>query len=112
MSHKITYELEVDDLPEDHVFTDDEKAKLRPICETLAMLDGNAFFAGMPGQQTDHYEHYLPEAWCLYERNGGDKGWAGQAEFARIPLAIKHDPELKELYNQFKFLALLKGVEL
>lgn len=62
-------------------FTDAEKAKLRPIAETLAMLDGNAFF-GMTGPQ-EHYESYLPEASALYEANGGDDGWAGMASFAK-----------------------------
>lgn len=111
MSQKITYQLELDESALTREYSDDEKEKLRPICETLSMLDGNAFFSGLPGDR-EHYENYLPEAWSLYENNGGDGGWAGQAEFARIPLAIRHDPELKELYNQFKFLATLKGVEL
>ena len=64
-------------------FTEAEKAKLRPIAETLAMLDGNAFFGqeGEPGH--DWYEGYLSEAHAIYESNGGDKGWAGEASFAK-----------------------------
>lgn len=62
-------------------FTDAEKCKLRPIAETLAMLDGNAFF-GMDSGDCEHYESYLPEAHALYESNGGDTGWAGRASFA------------------------------
>lgn len=64
-------------------FTADEKEKLRPIAETLAMLDGNAFFGMEHGNETEHYESYLPEAHALYESNGGDGGWAGQASFAK-----------------------------
>lgn len=61
------------------VFNKQEKLKLRPMAETLAMLDGNAFF-DMP----EHYEGYLPEAAMLYAANGGDDGWAGLASFANI----------------------------
>lgn len=70
----------------DH-FTADEKRKLRPIAETLAMLDGNAFFGLEPNCWPEHYEQYLPEAHALYESNGGDKGWAGRASFAK---AVSH----------------------
>ncbi len=63
-------------------FTTEEKAKLRPVAETLAMLDGNAFF-GMDTDEGEHYEGYLPEAHALYEANGGAPGWAGAASFAK-----------------------------
>ncbi|MGH6782277.1 MAG: hypothetical protein ACREB5_09245 [Sphingomonadaceae bacterium] len=67
-------------------FSDAEKAKLRPIAETLAMLDENAFF-GLSGTRrgSDWYEQYLPEAAALYEVNGGDAGAAGLASFVRPP---------------------------
>jgi hypothetical protein len=63
-------------------FTDSERLKLRPVAETLAMLDGNAFFGMGDGE---HYwaDQYLPEAHALYEANGGDNGWAGEASFAK-----------------------------
>jgi len=64
-------------------FSDDEKAKLRPIAETLAMLDGNAMFGNTDGKGREWYEMYLPEAHAIYEGNGGDGGWAGEASFAR-----------------------------
>lgn len=63
-------------------FTDVEKRKLRPIAETLAMLDGNAFFTW-----ATHYEQYLPEADALYQSNGGDNGWAGEASFVKGMIA-------------------------
>jgi len=104
MSIKATYEIEVEESARTREYSDEEKIKLRPICETFAMLDGNAFY--------DNWGHYLPEAWSLYQSNGGDEGCAGQAEFAKLAIALEKDPELNELYNQFKFLATLKGVEL
>lgn len=64
-------------------FSADEKAKLRPIAETLAMLDGNAFFGNEGSAGAEWYEQYLPEAHALYEGNGGDSGWAGEASFAK-----------------------------
>ena len=52
-------------------FSEAEKQKLRPIAETRAMLDQNAFF---PLRADTHYEQYLPEADAIYKANGGDKG--------------------------------------
>jgi hypothetical protein len=60
----------------------EERRKLRPIAETLAMLDGNAFFGDTPPHDT-WYEGYLPAASALYEANGGDDGWAGEASFIK-----------------------------
>lgn len=71
-------------------FSDAERAKLRPIAETLAMLDGNAFFGTDVGDGHDFYEQYLPEADAIYQANGGDNGWAGEASFAR---ALKENRE-------------------
>lgn len=70
-------------------FSDVEKAKLRPIAETLAMLDGNALFGTDLGNGREWYESYLPEAYVIYERNGGDGGWAGEASFAKPYAATK-----------------------
>jgi hypothetical protein len=64
-------------------FSDTEKRKLRPIAETLAMLDGNAFFGHLSGNGQEWYEMYLGEADALYQANGGDQGWAGEASFAK-----------------------------
>ncbi|MDX3926751.1 MAG: hypothetical protein QHC90_13230 [Shinella sp.] len=68
-------------------FTEAEKAKLRPIAETLAMLDGNAFFG--VGEH-EHYwsDQYLPEASALYEANGGDSGWASEASFVKTARSL------------------------
>lgn len=64
-------------------FTTEEKAKLRPIAETLAMMDGNAFFGNQIDGDREWFEQYLPEAHAIYESNGGDGGWAGEASFAK-----------------------------
>ena len=66
-------------------FTREEKRKLRPIAETLAMLDGNALFGMDAGDGKEWYESYLSEAHAIYEANGGDSGWAGEASFAKGP---------------------------
>lgn len=66
-------------------FSSEEKAKLRPVAETLAMLDGNAFFGNEIEPGREWYEGYLSAAHALYEANGGDDGWAGAASFARKP---------------------------
>lgn len=64
-------------------FTTEEKRKLRPIAETLALLDGNAFFGQVTTDGEEWYEGYLSTAHAIYESNGGDSGWAGQASFVR-----------------------------
>jgi len=64
-------------------FSTTEKAKLRPIAETLAMLDGNAFFGNDLSEGVEWYEQYLPEASAVYEGNGGDEGWAGMVSFVK-----------------------------
>lgn len=63
-------------------FSAAEKRMLRPIAETLAMLDGNAFF-GI--SDPDVYESYLSEAWALFDGNGGEKGWAGASSWLKEP---------------------------
>lgn len=67
-------------------FTDAERAKLLPIAETLAMLDSNAFLTCKIDGGRSWAEQYLPEAYVLYENNGGDSGWAGEASFAKAAL--------------------------
>lgn len=72
-------------------FDADESRKLRPIAETLAMLDGNAFF-GMSldaNGDDDHYRQYLPEAAALVEANGG---WACGASFIRGDAPLPENP--------------------
>lgn len=64
-------------------FTEEEKEWLRPIAETLAMLDGNAFFGNQIANDREWYEQYLPEAWALFTNNGGLDGWAGEVSWIK-----------------------------
>jgi hypothetical protein len=63
-------------------FTDEEKKRLRPVAEVLAMMDGNAFFGATTDDNGDDtfYEQYLPEAAALADANGG---WFNMASFVR-----------------------------
>lgn len=101
----ITYEIEVSDDDLDHNFTVEETTILRPIAETLAMLDGNAFF----DLHGDIYKSYLPEARALFNSNGGIDGWAGGASWIRD---LKHEtPAVEEAYKQYRTLKALSQGE-
>lgn len=102
---KMTYTIECPDGGWRRVFSDQDKEKLRPIAETLAMLDGNAFF-GIGG--TDFYESYLPEADAVYRSNGGDDGWASEASWVKTNRILKNDPVCKELWEKLQVMIKLK----
>lgn len=88
-------------------FSKEEKAVLRPIAETLAMMDGNAFFGMSLNDDGDDvwYEQYLQEAWRIWKANGGIKGWAGEASFAK---AVRHENEaVEEAYQNWWLLKIL-----
>ena len=82
------------------------KELLRPIAETLAMLDGNAFFGTA---ETEWYEQYLPEAYTLFHNNGGVTGWAGQMEHVRLRTAIEDNASAKELHDELQMVLILIG---
>ena len=104
---KIVYEIEEPNGGWRRIFTDDERRKLRPMAETLAMLDGNAFFGISP----DHYESYLTEADAVYRNNGGDDGWASTASWIQDLRTIQQDPTLKDAYDKLQVLIELKRKE-
>jgi hypothetical protein len=85
-------------------FTQVEKNKLRPIAETLAMLDGNAFFGMSVDDEGEDawYEQYLPEAWRIYKANGGDKGWASEVSW--IKEANHENESVKEAWQEWQLL--------
>lgn len=88
-------------------FTEKEKLKLKPIAETLAMMDGNAFFGiSIDDDGEDKwYEQYLQEAWRIYRANGGDKGWAAGASWIKEQ---KHEnTSVKDAYQQWQLLKIL-----
>jgi hypothetical protein len=99
------YELSIN---KDHLnqdFSEQEKRLLRPIAETLAMMDGNAFFTvtGLDGKEW--YEHYLPESYALYTANGGPDGWAGECCWIR---EMKHENDsVREAYENWHMLKKL-----
>jgi hypothetical protein len=81
-------------------FDADYAEKMRPIAETLAMLDGNAF--------TDSWQNYLPEADAVYRNNGGDDGWASQCGWIKQCHMIQKDPTLKDQWDKLQVLLALK----
>ncbi len=81
------------------------KEMLRPIAETLAMLDGNAFFG--IGDNILWYEQYLPEASALFESNGGLDGWAGLMGHVKEREFIRKNKTATEQYKQFQILLKL-----
>jgi hypothetical protein len=88
-------------------FTQKEKIKLKPIAETLAIMDGNAFFGISIDEEGEDiwYESYLVEAWRIYRANGGDKGWASGASWIKEQ---KHENEsVKDAYRQWQLLKIL-----
>lgn len=104
---KIVYEISEPDGGWRRVFSDEDKQKLRPIAETLAMLDGNAFFGISP----DHYEGYLTEADAVYRSNGGDDGWARGASWLQDIRMIQEDATLKDAHDKLQVLLSLKRKE-
>jgi hypothetical protein len=105
MSREISYGLSVPTENYSRQFTDEEKSVLRPIAETLAMLDGNAFFSMTDLDGRVYYEQYLPEAAALFESNGGIDGWAGDASWVR---ELDHEsPAVKDAYDSWRTLKSL-----
>jgi hypothetical protein len=101
----IYYSIDLSDKILRHDFSADEKALLRPVAETLAMLDGNAFLSAQHINGQEWYEQYLPEAWIVWQSNGGKDGWAGTASFARL---LQHENSaVEEAYNNWQTLKRL-----
>lgn len=90
-------------------FSPEEKELLRPIAETLAMLDGNAFFTMDPGHGAEWYEQYLVEAWYIWDANGGLGGWAGEASWAREHRLRNDNRTLRGLHEQYRTALALSG---
>ena len=86
-------------------WSDEEKALLRPIAETLAMLDGNAFFTHTLPDGREWYEQYLSEAATIFHENGGLNGWASEANW--IKEQNHENNAVKEAYINWKTLKTL-----
>ena len=83
------------------VFPPDYVEILQPIAETLAMLDGNAFF----GPGWDSWINYLPEADAVYRANSSptDVSWLEHRNH--------EDPTLQDAWNKYQTLLALKRSE-
>jgi len=75
-------------LPEEGSLSPEDRLRLRPVAETLAMIDSNGFFGttytDKDGTERDWHESYLPDAAALVASNGGWEGWPGAASFATL----------------------------
>ena len=76
-----SYSISVDPKWIKNEWSAEEKELFRPIAETLAMLDGNAFLSHKLPDGRDWYEQYLSEAATIFEENGGLTGHAGTASW-------------------------------
>jgi hypothetical protein len=98
---KVTYEVERPDGGWRRIFNDDQYvAVLRPIAETLALMDGNAF--------TGHWNGYLSEADAIFRSNGGKGGWPEECSWIKRKMFIESDPVLKDLNDKLEMLLILK----
>lgn len=94
------YEIRRPDGGWKRVFTPEDIEKLRPIAETIALMDGNGF--------EEAWQHYLPGADAVYRNNGGDTGWAGNCSWIKKTQAIKSDPTCRDLWDKLQILLAIK----
>jgi hypothetical protein len=84
-----------------------DRIKLRPISESLALIDGNAFFGNFHEiNNAPWQDQYANDAYVLYEHHGGDKGRAGQLACVK-PFVTMTDEEI-EIENLLQYEAMLK----
>ncbi len=103
---RITYEIIVENDEFTRTFTEEEKLWCRPIAETLAMLDGNAFFGMNFSDDKEMWENYLPEAWSVFSANGGQHGWPLETSWMKN--ILPHEThEVEEAYIQWRTLKAL-----
>jgi hypothetical protein len=86
-------------------FTAKEKIMLRPLAESIAILDGNGFFGLSRDENGDDnwYEQYLIEAWMIYRSNPGViKGTSWYQDH------IDHENDsVEDAHNQWRLLKML-----
>jgi hypothetical protein len=86
-------------------YTEQEKQWLRPIAETLAMIDGNAFFTETLPDGREWYEQWLAEAAAIFYSNGGKEGWAGETSWMK---ERNHETDdVRAAYDSWKTLKKL-----
>jgi len=86
---------------------------IRAIAETLAMLDGNAFFSNGSSDPNDAYGEwwmqYAADAIVLWEINGGNSGWPGLSLLGDL---INHENDkVKEAFENWLMLKKLSRNE-
>ena len=100
------YEIFVYDKDQDPRLTEQERAILRPIAETLALLDGNAFFSMDIGDGREWYEQYLPEAYSLVIASGGFGGWISDCSWVKD---LHHETDdIRQAYQNWRVLKFMK----
>lgn len=87
-------------------FTAREKTILRPIAETLAILDGNAFWGLSVDQsgEDNWYEQYLPEAWMVYR--GSSAGVIKGTSWYQDHVDHEND-SVEDAYCQWRLLKMI-----
>ena len=90
--------------PRKKKFTEDQKKILRPLAESIAILDGNAFWGLTRNENNEDtwYEQYLPEAWVIYKSNPGIVHGTSWGQM------LKHEnPTVQEAYENWIMLKIL-----
>lgn len=107
MSLSRSYSLYIDQTFINHKWSEHEKRTLRPIAETIALLDGNAYFPHNLADNREWYEQYLPEAATIFYNNGGFDGWAGYMSWI---LEQQHENDaVKDAYETWRVLKKLSN---
>ena len=83
------------------VFPPDYVEILQPIAETLAMMDGNAFF----GKNWESWINYLPEADAVYRQNDSPDNVSWLQHYQH------EDPTLQDAWNKYLMLLELKNTQ-
>ena len=99
--HELGFRVDRPDGGWRRVFPPDYVEILRPIAETLAMMDGNAFF----GKDWRSWINYLPEADAVYRTNNSpnDVSWLQHYQH--------EDATLQDAWNKYQTLLALKRAE-
>lgn len=100
--YTLTYSIDVRKEYLKNQFSEDEKELLRPIAETLAILDGNAFFNLPLNNGKAWYEQYLPEADYLFHYCGGKHPDASWMKERNHP-----NPSVREAWENYQIIKKL-----
>jgi len=102
-----TYSFSLDERFLNKQFTEEEKQILRPIAETLSLLDGNRFFSLKLENGKEWYEQYLPDAATIFYSNGGITGRL--AELSWIKEKTHENDAVRDAYVNWKTIKILSS---